>query len=81
MLRFYFGGHLVAGCVFAFGSLIYGGAIGVLGAALSAWWSVFQFWFLKRVTQDERIDGNKLKALSSRSGPPNNQAALQSGPF
>jgi hypothetical protein len=29
MLRFYFGGNLVAGCVFGVGCLTYGGAMGV----------------------------------------------------
>ena len=52
MLRFYFGARVVAGCVCAIGCLIYGGALGVLGAALSAWWSLFHFWVLKRVTRE-----------------------------
>ena len=52
MLRFYFGARAVAGCVCAIGSLIYGGAMGLLGAFLSAWWSLFHFWVLKRVTRE-----------------------------
>ena len=52
MFRVYFGGSLIAGCVFGIGCLLYGGAMGVLGAALSAWWCVFQFWVLKRVNQE-----------------------------
>jgi hypothetical protein len=52
MFRVYFGGSLIAGCVFGIGCLLYGGAMGVLGAALSAWWSLFQFWVLKRVAQE-----------------------------
>lgn len=52
MFRFYFGGNLVAGCMFSIGWLLYGGARGVLGAFLSAWWSLFHFWVLKRVTPE-----------------------------
>jgi hypothetical protein len=52
MFSFYFGGNLVAGCVFGIGCLIYGGALGVLGAALCAWWSLFHFWVFKRVRRE-----------------------------
>ena len=52
MLRFYFGGNLIAGCLCVLGCLIYGGAVGVLGASLSACWALLQFWILKRVTRE-----------------------------
>jgi hypothetical protein len=52
MFRSYFGARAVAGCVCAIGSLVYGGAIGVLGAFLSAWWGLFHVWVFKRVTQE-----------------------------
>ena len=44
--------NLVAGCVFGIGCLIYGGALGMLGAALCAWWSLFHFWVFKRVRRE-----------------------------
>jgi hypothetical protein len=62
MFRFYFGGHLVAGCVFGIGCLLYGGGVGVLGAALSAWWGLFHFWVLKRVTHEAGDAGRLTSA-------------------
>jgi hypothetical protein len=52
MFRFYSGGNLVAGCLCGVGSLTYGGAVGVLGAFLSACWALLHLWVLKRVTRD-----------------------------
>lgn len=52
MFRFYSLGNVVAGCLSAIGCLAYGGAVGVLGACLSASWAVLHVWVLKRVTRE-----------------------------
>jgi hypothetical protein len=52
MFLFYIGGRALAGCLCGIGCLLYGGALGMLGAALCAWWSLFHFWVFKRVTRE-----------------------------
>jgi hypothetical protein len=52
MFPFYVGGNLAAGCLCVIGCLVYGGAVGVLGASLSACWALLHLWVLKRVTQE-----------------------------
>ena len=52
ILRFYSGGNIVAAACAGIGCLIYGGAVGVLGAFLSLWWALLHFSFFKRVTQE-----------------------------
>jgi len=49
MFRFYLGGKVVGGSLCAIGCMTYGGAVGVLGAFLSACWTVLHFWVLRRV--------------------------------
>jgi hypothetical protein len=52
ILRFYSGGNLVAAGLCGIGCLIYGGAVGVLGAFLSVYWALLHFWMLKRLTRE-----------------------------
>ena len=52
ILRFYSGGNVVAAGFCGIGCLIYGGAVGVLGAFLSVYWALLHFWMLKRLTRE-----------------------------
>jgi hypothetical protein len=52
MFRFYLLGNFVAGCLCGIGCVIFGGAIGVVGAVLSACWALLHVWVLKHVTRD-----------------------------
>jgi hypothetical protein len=44
MFPSYFLGHAAAGGLFCIGAIAYGGVLGVLGACLSAWWTVMYLW-------------------------------------
>jgi hypothetical protein len=52
MFRFYSLGNLVAGGLAGIGCLSYGGAIGVVGASLSAYWVVMHSWLLNRLARE-----------------------------
>jgi len=52
ILRFYSGGNVVAAGFCGIGCLIYGGAVGVIGAFVSVWCALLYFSFFKRVTQE-----------------------------
>ena len=52
VLRFSTGGNIVAGCSCGIGCLMYGGAVGVLGASLSACWTLLQLWVLTRMARE-----------------------------
>ncbi len=57
MFHFYSLGNVVAGCLSGIGCLAYGGAVGVVGASLSACWAVLHLWVLKRVTREAASKG------------------------
>ena len=57
MFHCYSLGHVVAGSLSGIGCLAYGGAVGVLGACLSACWAVLHLWVLKRVTREAASKG------------------------
>jgi hypothetical protein len=53
MFHFYSLGNVVAGCLAGIGCLAYGGAVGAVGASLSAYCVVLHLWLLNRPTREE----------------------------
>jgi hypothetical protein len=65
MLRFSLGGNLVAGSLCGIGCMIYGGAVGVLGACLSACWALLHFWVLRHVIREATVGRKKPRPLGT----------------
>jgi len=53
MFHFYSLGNLAAGGLAGIGCLSYGGAVGVVGASLSAYWVVMHLWLLNRLARED----------------------------